>query len=248
MCSSDLKRKEVKVVVGARSAIFAPFENLGVIIIDEEHSDTYKQVDSPTYHAKDIALIRAKHFNIPVILGSATPSIISYAKSIKGIYRLLEITKRANNTILPKVNIVDMSKEFRKGNKSIFSNKLEELIRDRLEKKEQIILLLNRRGHSSFVMCRSCGEVIMCPNCDISLTYHEYGNSLVCHYCGHKEPSPTVCPSCSSKHIRFMGIGTEKVEEFILKTFEGVKVIRMDRDTTSFKRSEERRVGKECRL
>ncbi|MFK5883508.1 MAG: primosomal protein N' [Candidatus Izemoplasma sp.] len=235
-----IKRKEVKVVVGARSAIFAPFENLGIIIIDEEHSDTYKQVDSPTYHAKDISLIRAKHFNIPVILGSATPSIISYAKSIKGIYRLLEITKRANNTVLPKVNVVDMSKEFRKGNKSIFSKKLEELIRDRLQKKEQIILLLNRRGHSSFVMCRSCGEVIMCPNCDISLTYHEYGNSLVCHYCGHKEPSPSVCPSCSSKHIRFMGIGTEKVEEHIIKTFEGVKVIRMDRDTTNFKGAHEK--------
>lgn len=235
-----IRRKEVSVVVGARSAIFAPFENLGVIIIDEEHTESYKQEDNPKYHALDVAKFRSKHYNIPLILGSATPSVDSYYKALNNEYKLLEIKHRANKQTLPKTYIEDMRYEFKGGNRSIFSKKLEELINDRLQKKEQIILLLNRRGHSTFVMCRSCGEVIMCPNCDISLTYHEYDQTLHCHYCGHKEPNPDMCPTCSSPHIRYMGIGTERVEEYIKKTFKEANVIRMDRDTTTYKNAHEK--------
>lgn len=235
-----IRRKEVKVVVGARSAIFAPFTNLGIIIIDEEHTDSYKQSESPNYHAKDVAEMRSKYYNIPLILGSATPSVESYYKALNKDYTLLEIKNRANNTVLPVVYIEDMRHEFQGGNRSIFSKRLDDLITDRLSKKEQVILLLNRRGHSTFVMCRNCGEVIMCPNCDISLTYHERTNSLKCHYCGHDEENPIVCPSCNSKHIRYMGIGTEKVEEFLHKRFAEAKVVRMDTDTTSFKGAHEK--------
>ena len=235
-----IRRKEVQVVVGARSAIFAPFTNLGIIIIDEEHTDSYKQETIPTYHAKDVALLRSKYYNIPLILGSATPSVESYYKALNGEYNLLEITKRANMTTLPQVYIEDMRFEFQDGNRSIFSRRLEALIENRLSKKEQIILLLNRRGHSTFVMCRSCGEVIMCPNCDISLTYHERNNSMKCHYCGHEESNPSVCPYCNSEHIRYMGIGTEKVEEFVNKRFPKAKTVRMDTDTTNYKNAHEK--------
>lgn len=235
-----IRKKEVKVCVGARSAIFAPFENLGVLIIDEEHTDSYKQEISPRYHALDVAHIRSKTYQIPLILGSATPSIDSYYKALHKEYTLLEMKKRAKESKLPPVYIEDMRFEFKGGNRSIFSTRLEELIIDRLEKKEQVILLLNRRGHSTFVMCRSCGEVIMCPNCDISLTYHERDNSLHCHYCGHKQHNPKTCPNCDSPHIRYMGIGTERVEEYIKKTFPNAHVIRMDRDTTSYKNAHEK--------
>lgn len=235
-----IRRKEVKVVVGARSAIFAPFENLGVMIIDEEHTDSYKQDENPNYHAKDVAMERAKYYNIPIILGSATPSVESYYHATEGDYTLLEIKNRANQTTLPNVFIEDMRFEFQGGNRSIFSKRLEELIQDRLDKKEQVILLLNRRGHSTFVMCRNCGEVVMCPNCDISLTYHENKGKLKCHYCGHDEHNPEICPSCGSKHIRYMGIGTEKVEEYVRGRFEEARVIRMDRDTTTRKNAHEK--------
>ena len=234
-----IRRKEVTVCVGARSAIFAPFENLGLIIIDEEHTDSYKQDTMPTYHAKEVALLRSIHYNIPLILGSATPSIDSYYDALQGKTTLLEMKERANKTNLPKVFIEDMRYEFQHGNRSIFSKKLNDLIIDRLEKGEQIILLLNRRGHSTFVMCRSCGEVIMCPNCDISLTYHEQNNSLECHYCGHKELNPSSCPYCESPHIRYMGIGTERVEAFTKKEFPNARVIRMDTDTTTTKNAHE---------
>ncbi len=235
-----IRRKEVSVVVGARSAIFAPFDNLGIIIIDEEHSDSYKQDTLPTYQAKDVAMLRCKHYKIPLIMGSATPSVESYYNALQGDYKLLEMRYRANKARMPEVYIEDMRFEFKGGNRSIFSKRLDDLMTDRLEKKEQIILLLNRRGHSTFVMCRSCGEVIMCPNCDISLTYHDRTNSLKCHYCGHDEPNPSVCPRCSSKYIRYMGIGTERVEEFIHQRFPDAKVIRMDTDTTNFKGAHEK--------
>ncbi len=235
-----IRRKEVSVCVGARSAIFAPFENLGVIIIDEEHTESYKQEDNPKYHALDVAKFRSEYYNIPLILGSATPSVDSYYKALNHEYTLLEMKLRANKQTMPATYVEDMRYEFKGGNRSIFSKKLEELILDRLEKKEQIMLLLNRRGHSTFVMCRSCGEVIMCPNCDISLTYHEYDQTLHCHYCGHKEHNPDMCPSCSSPHIRYMGIGTERVEEYIKNTFKDAKVIRMDRDTTTYKNAHEK--------
>lgn len=235
-----IRRNEVSVVVGARSAIFAPFNNLGIIIIDEEHTDSYKQVSLPTYHAKDVALIRCKHYNIPLILGSATPSVESYYNALNGKYKLLEMKYRANKARMPEVYVEDMRYEFKGGNRSIFSKRLDDLIVDRLNKKEQILLLLNRRGHSTFIMCRNCGEVIMCPNCDISLTYHDKTNSLKCHYCGHDEANPSICPHCSSKHIRYMGIGTERVEEFIHKRFPLAKVIRMDTDTTTYKGAHEK--------
>ena len=235
-----IRRKEVSVVVGARSAIFAPFTNLGIIIIDEEHTDSYKQDTLPTYHAKDVALVRSKYYNIPLLLGSATPSVESYYNALNGDYRLLEMKYRANKARMPEVFIEDMRFEFKGGNRSIFSKRLDDLITDRLDKQEQIILLLNRRGHSTFVMCRNCGEVIMCPNCDISLTFHDKTDSLKCHYCGHDEANPSVCPNCDSKHIRYMGIGTERVEEFIHSRFPEARVIRMDTDTTTFKGAHEK--------
>jgi primosomal protein N' (replication factor Y) len=235
-----IRRKEVQVCVGARSAIFAPFENIGIIIIDEEHTQSYKQETAPRYHAIDVAKLRANFFNIPVVLGSATPSIDSFYKAKQGEYQLLELPKRAKDSQMPIVHIEDMRYEFNQGNRSIFSKRLDELILDRLDKHEQIILLLNRRGHSTFVMCRSCGEVIMCPNCDISLTYHEKDQSLQCHYCGHKVHQVTTCPSCDSSHIRYMGIGTEKVEEIIHETYPQANVVRMDRDTTTYKNAHEK--------
>ncbi len=234
-----IRRQEVSVCVGARSAIFAPFTNLGCIIIDEEHTDSYKQEDNPTYHALDVAKNRSIFYDIPLILGSATPSIDSYYRALQGEYYLLEMKHRANKTTLPQVYIEDMRYEFKGGNRSIFSKRLETLIIDRLAKKEQVILLLNRRGHSTFVMCRNCGDVVMCPNCDISLTYHEKDQTLVCHYCGHKEPNPDTCPTCGSEHIRYMGIGTERVEEHLHKIFPEAKVVRMDRDTTTYKNAHE---------
>lgn len=239
-----MKRKEVQVVVGARSAIFAPFDNLGVIIIDEEHTQSYKQTDHPKYHAIDVAKLRSSYHHIPVILGSATPSIESYYKASSGEYKLLELKNRPNLQMMPVVEVVDMKEEFKSGNRSIFSTRLQELMTDRLQKNEQIIILLNRRGHSSFVICRDCGDVIMCPNCDISLTYHEHSNTLKCHYCGHDEENPTVCPSCQSKHIRYMGIGTEKVEKMIEERFPSALVIRMDGDTTTRKHAHEKLLHK----
>jgi primosomal protein N' (replication factor Y) len=235
-----IRRGEVHVVVGARSAVFAPFEKIGIIIIDEEHSETYKQNQAPSYHALDVARTRAKSYNVPLVLGSATPSVESYYQALNNETHLLELKERANDTSLPDVYVEDMTEEFKNGNRSIFSKRLQSLIEDRLKKGEQIILLLNRRGHSTFVMCRSCGEVIMCPNCDISLTYHEKNNHLKCHYCGHETQNPTVCPSCESPHIRYMGMGTEKVEALLKETFKDARIIRMDRDTTSTKNAHEK--------
>ncbi len=235
-----IQRKEVKVVVGARSAIFAPFENLGIIIIDEEHETSYKQEDNPRYHARDVAIERARNFRCPVILGSATPSLESFARAQKGVYQLLTMPKRMNNQALPAVEIIDMREELRDGNRSMFSRSLLEKISDRLVKKEQIVLFLNKRGHSSFVMCRSCGYVVNCPNCDISLTYHRFSEQMKCHYCGYEAYVPQHCPECNSDHIRYFGTGTQKVEEELGKILPEAKVIRMDVDTTSRKGSHER--------
>ncbi|MBD7983479.1 primosomal protein N' [Sporosarcina sp. Sa2YVA2] len=235
-----IHRKEVKVVVGARSAIFAPFENIGIIILDEEHESTYKQEDNPRYHARDVAIWRSEYFNCPVILGSATPSLESYARASKGVYTLLELSKRAKNQELPSVTVVDMREELKDGNRSMFSVPLAEAVRIRLEKKEQIVLFLNKRGFSSFVLCRDCGTVVQCPNCDISLTYHRSNESLKCHYCGHEEVVPLKCPECESEHIRFFGTGTQKAEEEIAKLFPAARVLRMDVDTTRQKGSHER--------
>ena len=192
-----IQRKEVRVAVGARSAIFAPFENLGIIIIDEEHETSYKQEDNPRYHARDVAIERARTHNCSVILGSATPSLETFARAKKGVYQLLTLSKRMNDQSLPTVDIVDMREELREGNRTMFSRVLYDKLQDRLMKKEQTVLFLNKRGHSSFVMCRDCGYVIQCPNCDISLTYHRYQQQMKCHYCGYEAVVPTICPECT---------------------------------------------------
>jgi len=223
----------VKIVVGARSAIFAPFTNLGVIIIDEEHTATYKQENHPRYHAKDIAILRSKYHNCPVVLGSATPSLESFARALNKNYQLITLTKRANNMVLPKVTIVDMKEEAKKGNftfSKILTNKIEE----KINKKEQVILLLNRRGYSPLIRCSKCGEVEKCPRCDISLTYHKSSNSLRCHYCNYSKKSPDTCSKCGSSDIKGIGLGTEKLELEITEKFKA-RVVRMDADTTSKK-------------
>lgn len=234
-----IQQKKVQVVVGARSAIFAPFENIGIIILDEEHESTYKQDDSPRYHARDVAIWRSKHHGCPVILGSATPSLESYARARKGVYTLLSLKNRAKNQALPEVQIVDMRQELQNGNRSMFSIALVEAMEERLKKKEQIVLFLNRRGYSSFVLCRDCGTVLGCPNCDISLTYHRANERCKCHYCGYEEHVPHNCPQCQSEHIRFFGTGTQKVEEELYKLFPEARVLRMDVDTTRQKGAHE---------
>lgn len=235
-----VQQGKVKVVVGARSAIFAPFKNLGLLILDEEHESTYKQEDSPRYHARDVAIWRGKYYNCPVILGSATPALESFARAKKGVYTLLSLEKRAKNQALPTVHIVDMREQLQAGNRSMFSEPLMEALRDRLHKKEQSVLFLNRRGYSSFVLCRDCGTTVQCPNCDISLTYHRYQEKLKCHYCGHDEYIPETCPQCQSENIRYFGTGTQKVEEEIYKLFPEARVLRMDVDTTRQKGAHEK--------
>jgi primosomal protein N' (replication factor Y) (superfamily II helicase) len=235
-----IHRKEVSVVVGARSAIFAPFENIGIIIIDEEHENSYKQEETPRYHARDVAIKRAEHFSCPVILGSATPSLESFARAKKGVYQLLTLSHRMNNQALPSIEIVDMREELRSGNRSMFSKLLFEKMEDRLLKGQQMVLFLNKRGHSSFVMCRDCGYVVNCPHCDISLTYHRSQQRMKCHYCGHEAYAPTNCPECQSDYIRYFGTGTQKVEEELGKVLPQARVIRMDVDTTSRKGSHEK--------
>lgn len=239
-----INRNEVSVVVGARSAVFAPFENLGIIIIDEEHEGTYKQEDMPRYHARDVAIERAKTHNCPVVLGSATPSLESFARASKQVYQLLTLRKRINKQPLPEVEIIDMREELRSGNRSMFSTVLFEKISDRLQKREQTVLLLNKRGHSTFIMCRDCGYVVNCPNCDISLTYHLSTEQMKCHYCGYEDQVPKDCPQCCSKYIRYFGTGTQKVEAELGKLLPEARVIRMDVDTTSRKGAHERLLDK----
>ncbi|MEK5236772.1 primosomal protein N' [Paenibacillus sp. FSL L8-0470] len=240
-----IREGKAAVAVGARSAVFAPFANLGLIIMDEEHEGSYKQEENPKYHARDVAVRRAEQGGAAVILGSATPSLESYHASraqsdIHFSPVLLEMPSRALGNELPKVHVVDMRDELKEGNRSMFSRRLHAALESRLERGEQTVLLLNRRGFSTFVMCRSCGYVAGCPECDISLTYHARSDNLRCHYCGHAEPSPKVCPECGSEHIRFFGTGTQRVEEELGKLFPGIRVIRMDVDTTTEKGSHEK--------
>ena len=229
---------EVDIVVGARSAIFAPLNNLGVIIIDEEHSTTYKQDNHPRYHARDVAILRAKYHKCPVLLGSATPSLESMARAFNKVYELLTLTKRAGKGTLPKVHVVDMKEEVKRGN-TIFSKLLDTKIKEKLERKEQIILLLNRRGYSSIEMCNACGETMKCPNCDISLTYHKTSNMLRCHYCGYANNKHSKCPKCGSDDLKDYGLGTQKLEEELLNKYNA-RVVRMDMDTTSKKGAHEK--------
>lgn len=233
---------EAKIVIGARSAIFAPLKNIGMIIIDEEHSDSYKQDDSnPRYSAKDVALIRAKYHDCPLIMGSATPSLEAFARAKKGVFKLLELPNRINGKGLPKINIIDMN-EIIKKTKGHFSEELLNAISLRLKKKEQVILLLNRRGYSSFVTCKNCGYTFKCPNCDITLTYHKSSRTLRCHYCGYGTKVYDTCPNCHEKSINDLGVGTEKIEEELGKLFPESRILRMDFDTTSRKGMHEKMI------
>ena len=232
-----IEKKEVNIVIGARSAIFAPLTNIGLIVLDEEHSDTYKQDNNPKYDAIDIAIKRAKTHNCPIILGSATPSIESYTRAKLGTYKLLELKNRVNKT-MPEIKLIDMKNEIKKGYR-ILSKELIDNINDRLSKNEQVILLLNRRGYCTTITCKECGNTIKCPNCDIPLTYHKNGNKLNCHYCNHTTYKPINCPECNSKNINSFGMGTEKLEEEIKNLFQ-CKVVRMDIDTTRKKGSHEK--------
>lgn len=236
-----IERKEARVVIGARSAVFAPLENIGIIIIDEEHEATYKQEETPRYHARDLAIWRSQYHQCPVVLGSATPSLESRARAQKNVYQLLHLTKRASGSAtLPTIEVVDMREEYQQQNASTFSNALMEKIKDRLNKQEQIVLMLNRRGYSSFVMCRDCGFVLPCPNCDISLTLHMDTKKMKCHYCGHEEKIPYHCPDCGSDKIRYYGTGTQKVQEELQALVPESRILRMDVDTTRKKGSHEK--------
>ena len=234
-----IKEGLVKIVIGARSAIFAPFDNIGAIIIDEEHTPTYKQDEtSPRYDAKDVALWRSKYHKCPLILGSATPSLESFARAGNHVFELLTLTRRPAGSILPEVHIVDMKEEVKRGN-FVFSKLMIDKINEKLGKNEQIILLLNRRGYSSMITCSDCGYVEKCPKCDISLTYHKTSNTLRCHYCGFYKKKTDKCSSCGSSNIKDYGMGTQKLEEELKQKFPSANIIRMDMDTTSKKGAHE---------
>lgn len=236
-----IERHEAKVVVGARSAIFAPLDHLGLIIIDEEHETSYKQDETPRYNARDLAIWRGRYHHCPVVLGSATPSLESRARAQKKVYHLLTLSARANTQAsLPSVEVVDLREELQRKNASSFSQLLQEKMRDRLQKGEQTVLMLNRRGYSSFIMCRDCGYVLPCPNCDISLTLHMDTKTMDCHYCGHKEKIPYRCPQCGQDKIRYYGTGTQKVEEELKQLLPKARILRMDVDTTRRKGAHEK--------
>lgn len=233
------KTGEIDIMIGPRSALFTPFTNLGVIIIDEEHEGSYKSETTPKYHARETAIERARLAGAFVVLGSATPSIESYHNYLKGNYKLLTLKERINKSPLPRTHTVDLREELKEGNRTIFSRQLQELIEDRLGKEQQIMLFINRRGYAGFVSCRSCGEPLKCPHCDVSLTSHNNGK-LMCHYCGYHIPMPKLCPGCSSPYIAAFGLGTQKVEEAVRRTFPKARVLRMDMDTTKNKDGHEK--------
>ncbi len=234
-----IRNGQVKIVIGARSAIFAPVENIGIIIIDEEHDSSYKSETTPKYNAKEIAKKIAKQSNIPIVLGSATPDINTYFNAMNNKITLLKLTKRANNSSLPNVEIIDLKQELVNGNRSMLSNSLYNSIEENIKNKRQTILFLNRRGYSTFIMCRECGYTVKCKNCNISLTYHSYERKLKCHYCGYEENVVTICPQCHSDKIRYFGTGTQKLEQEIHKQFPNATTIRMDVDTVTKKNSHE---------
>lgn len=232
-----IRKGEAKVVIGARSAVFSPVQNLGMIVIDEEHESTYLNDRHPRYDTRKVAESRCRREEAVLILASATPSILSFARARRGDYMLLEMPERVNKQPLPEVEIVDMRSELEMGNRSVLSNRLVQKLKECIHRNEQAILLMNRRGYHSFVSCRSCGYVVKCPQCDISMTYHigQGDNLLKCHYCGYSMNTPQVCPSCGGKYIRFFGAGTQKVEEEVRKILPGISVSRMDYDTTGGK-------------
>ena len=239
-----IKSGNIRILIGARSALFAPFNSLGVIIIDEFHETSYKSEKNPKFSAIEVAKFISSKNNVSLVLGSATPSIDEYYKAKNGEYNLIEIKQRANKNPLPKIEVVDMKEELNKGNKSIFSYKLQEEIKNTVKNNNQVILFLNRRGYASFVSCRSCGYVFQCENCDISLTYHKGKNIGRCHYCGYEKEIPKECPECSSTYVKPFGVGTQKIEEELKIIFPELKILRMDKDTTSKKGSLEEILNK----
>lgn len=230
-----LREGDAKIAIGARSAVFAPVENIGVIILDEEHDGSYSSESSPRYNTFDIALLRAKYNGCKLILGSATPSVETYMRAQKGEFNLVKLTNRINARPLPDVNIVDMRREVRRGNPSPFSRLLKEKLEKCLSEGNQAILFLNRRGYSQTVICRECGYVAKCENCDVSLTYHREENCLKCHYCGAKYRMLPACPECGGKHIRYVGTGTQKIEDELKNLYPSARILRMDNDTTNGK-------------
>ena len=236
---------KARVVIGARSAVFAPVEKLGLIVVDEEHEQSYLSDYHPRYDARDVAHSRCRREGATLLLSSATPSILSFAKARRGDYMLLEMTRRVMDRPLPSVDIVDMREELKSGNRSIFSGLLYQNLKTCLEKGQQAVLFINRRGYNSFVSCRACGHVMKCPNCDISLTFHQAGGDgqMHCHYCGYQAPPPKTCPECRSSYIRYFGIGTQRVEEEVKKLFPQVNVVRMDLDTTATRNAHEKLLG-----
>ncbi|MFA5527155.1 MAG: primosomal protein N' [Peptostreptococcales bacterium] len=230
-----IKRKKAQIVIGARSSVFAPLDNIGIIIVDEEHEASYKSDSTPRYNAIEIAEKRARLNDAVLVLGSATPLVSSYYKSERGLYERIELTKRYNENLMPRIDIVDMREELLVGNKNIFSRKLESAMRDNLEKGKQVILFINKRGYASFVSCRNCGYVMRCPECGISLTYHNHRKRVLCHYCGFQAPVPSTCPECSSQYIKYFGIGTERVEELTREKFSQYTCARLDLDTAKLK-------------
>lgn len=232
-----MSRQEVNIVVGARSAIFAPINNIGLIILDEEHDSSYKQESTPRYYTHTIAKKRADYHQAHLVLGSATPSLESYSRALKGIYDLYELNERINKKPLPRIEIVDMLKEAKNKNYSLFSNRMKTMIQDTIDKGEQVILLLNKRGYSSFIQCQDCGTVLTCPHCDVSLTYHKNTHEMKCHYCDYTIPYTTYCTHCGSTHLNIKGTGTQKIEEELQNEFRNAKVIRYDVDTTRQKNS-----------
>ena len=225
------KRGDISIMIGPRSALFTPFKKLGLIIIDEEHESSYKSETIPRYHARETAIERARMSGASVLLGSATPSVESFYKAKNGVYQLLELTTRVSEKPLPTCHVVDLREELKAGNRSILSMQLQQLIEERLAKKQQIMLFLNRRGVSGFVSCRACGHVLKCPHCDVSLSHHNNGK-MICHYCGYEEPEAKICPSCGSKYISGFKAGTQKIETVVKERFPTARVLRMDFDTT----------------
>jgi primosomal protein N' (replication factor Y) len=239
-----IRSGEVQVAIGARSAIFAPFSNLGLIVIDEEHESSYKQEEQPKYHAREVAFRRGMAHRAVVVLGTATPAVETIHRAGRGELERVVLSRRVQERPLPRVDVVDMREELREGNRSIFSRMLQEALEQCVSRGEQAVLFLNRRGFSTFVLCRSCGKVMECPHCDISLTFHRTNRTLRCHYCGYAEPVPETCPACGSSHIRYFGTGTQRVEEEIARLFPGMRVIRMDVDTTNRKGAHEELLGR----
>ncbi len=241
---NKIKSGEAKIIIGARSAIFCPAVDLGLIIIDEEHDESYQSETTPRYDAREIAEYLSENKEIPLVLGSATPDMNTFYKAKNGEYELLTLTKRANNSSLPTVEVVDLRQELLSGNKSMISRKLKEEIEKNLQNKKQTILYLNRRGFSTFVMCRDCGYTVKCKRCDITLTYHKYQHKLKCHYCGYEQDEVNECPECKSKNIKYFGAGTQKLEDEIKNIFPTASTIRMDIDTVSKKNSHEQILNK----